>query len=365
MTSLHDILTRLVAAVLFVVIGVGASAAHADDITLHSQVTLSAAGPIKLKQVASLQGEIAEKLGETIVGQLEKSQLSITRQDVRSRLDAAGVNWGRLSLKGFVACQVTLQVASESPAVIVEEASASAAAVANPSQPIRHDSALTLRDRVIETIVRHAGQSKDDLRITFNARDQHMLAQSVLTDRWEIEPTSAAKAGRILLTIRRWQEDRITQTYRIGVDVACRSLAVVALRDIRRGETIASSDVEIQEVYLTELLRTPATDLAAVVGRIARDAFNKGQVIYASEAARPELVKRGDRLVVRCIVGGLVIKINARAMEGGSMDDIIAVANIDSNERLQARVTGTREAILVDHAQASGTQVAVKEHRHD
>ncbi len=368
MTSLHASIIRLFAAAWLVVAMVcGTSAVQANDITLRQQATLPATGPVLLKHIATLNGETAEKLGETVVGQLDKNSLTLSRQDVRGKLDAAGVNWGRLSLRGFVSCQITLQLPKQTAAGVepATDAQASSTVIANPSQPVAHDSALTLRDRVVEAIVRHAGQGREDLRITFHARDTQTLAQSVLVDRWEIEPANAAKVGRVLLTIRRWQEDRVTQTYRIGVDVACRTLAVVAVRDVRRGEVFTAGDVEIQEVYLSELLRTPATDLQAVVGRVANSAVTKGQVVYASEAARPELVKRGDRLVVRCVVGGLVVKISARAIEGGAMDDVITVANVDSNERLRVRIVGTREALLVESSQAAGTQVAGRDARHD
>jgi flagella basal body P-ring formation protein FlgA len=351
-------ISRISAAVtLLAVLLFNVSLTLANDITLRQSVTLPA-GAVLLKDIATLNGEQAQQLGQTVVGQIDKAGLTISMQDVRSKLDAAGVNWARLSLRGFMSCQVSLKtIEAETSASL--EAPATAVAMANPMHAVASDSVMTLRDLILSELARHTGQSRDDLRVTFNPRDTQILAQSVLADRWEVEVASAGRLGRVLLTIRRWQNDRVTQTHRVGVDVARRALAVVAVRDIRRSEVIAAGDVEIQEVFLTDPHRTPATDLQAVIGKAAREPFTKGQMIYASEASKPELIKRGDRLVVRCVVGGLVVKISARAVEGGAMDDIITVANLDSNERFKARVAGTREAMLVDAPETD------KEIRHD
>lgn len=339
---------------------------QAAQITLRSTAHLTQAGPVTLGDIAALEGDAAIALADTPFAQLagDDASLTLTRQEVRKLLDERGVNWGRMSLRGYTRCQVTLKPARKetpgdtSPAT--SPAQAEAVAVANPAVAVAMDSPLTLRDRVMRELVRQSDLPADDLRITFASRDSEALAHVILHERWEIELANASRLGRVLVVARRWEEDRVTRTHRLSADVARRMLAVVAQRDLKRGELLASGDVAIQEVDVTDPHHTPATQLSQVVGQVATQPIGRGQVIHRDDTAKPVLVRRGDQLMVRCLVGGLVIRITARANEAGGLGDVITVTNLDSNERFTARVVGTGQAMLVQPEPAR-SQAAGKE----
>lgn len=347
----------LCAVVMLGVMLLGQVTTHADQIKLNAHVNIQP-GEVKLKDVAELQGESAIALGEMVVGELQGESLTIALADVRSKLNKKGVNWGLLSLRGFMQCQVN----TAKPTQVVDDTASPADGntVANPSVYVASDSMLTVGDRVTATLVKQSGLSKDDLRIGFNARDQAALSMSILKDRWEVEPANAAKLGRVLVTVRQWQGDHIVNTYRLTADVARRALCVVARRDIKRNEIFTADDVEIQEIYLKDDHNTPASDIASVIGKLAKLPVDKGQLVIADQIAKPELIKRGDRLTVRCIVGGMVIKTTARAMESGAMGDDITVSNMESNERFVVRITGKMQAILTPAKVVAPAAAAVK-----
>lgn len=338
--------------VIWAVCHAGVSAVQADQIKLSPRANMPA-GEVKLKDIAELQGPAALALGNIVLGELKGDSLTIAMADVRQKLDEQGVNWGLLSLRGFMKCQVNSSQPTTSlkPAEVVNasveaEADADGNAVANPAVYVASHSMLTVGDRVTALLVERTRLPADELRIHFAARDQPSLALGILKDRWEVEPSNSAKLGRVLVTVRQWQGERIANTYRLTADVTHRALCVVAKRNVQRNEMFTPADLEIQEVYLQDEFAEPARKLTEVIGKVASQPVNKGNLVMADQIARPDLIKRGDRLVVRCIVGGMVIKTTARAMESGAMGDDIIVANLDSNERFTVRITGSKEAIV-------------------
>lgn len=331
--------------VVVCVLALASTAVQADQIKLNARANVKP-GEVKLKDIAELTGTEAQTLGEIVLGKLDGDSLTIALSDVRSKLNEKGVNWGRLSLRGFMQCQVNTTRQTAAPVEVEPAAAAGGNVVANPAVYVASDTILTVGDRVIAQLVTHAGLPKDDLRIVFGARDQDALKLSILKGRWEVEPLNSAKIGRVLVTVRQWEGDRIINTYRLTADISQRALCVVALRDIKRSEIFAAADIEIHEVYLDQQHQSPASDVRNVIGMVAKLPVDKGQLVMVDQIARQELIKRGDRLSVRCIVGGMVIKTMARAMESGAMGDSIVVANMDSNERFTVRITGSKEAIL-------------------
>ena len=58
------------------------------------------------------------------------------------------------------------------------------------------------------------------------------------------------------------------------------------------------------------------------------------------------MIKRGDRVIVRCIVGGIVITLEAEARSDGAIGDDIELKKIGERESFIATVSGSRAAVL-------------------
>jgi flagellar basal body P-ring formation protein FlgA len=111
--------------------------------------------------------------------------------------------------------------------------------------------------------------------------------------------------------------------------------AVIALRAIAPGQLIKSSDVMIE--------RRPKTDVIAVedvLGFAAKRALKPGQVIRAGDVMKQELVVRNDTVTMYYEAPGMVLTIQGKALDSGSMGDVVNVLNVQSKRTLQATVTG-------------------------
>jgi flagella basal body P-ring formation protein FlgA len=154
-----------------------------------------------------------------------------------------------------------------------------------------------------------------DLGITRLTFDQRTRRFEVMLDL----PTGSSRRGVLRLT------GTLVET----------AEAVIALRTIALGQVIKSSDVMIE--------RRPKTDGIAVedvLGFAAKRALKPGQVIRAGDVMKQELVARNDTVTIYYEAPGMVLTIQGKALDSGSMGDVVNVLNVQSKRTLQATVTG-------------------------
>jgi len=346
--ALRRMLALLIAA-LVVACGI---AARADSVRLYDQVGIEA-GEVTLADVAELQGPEARGHGEIELATLMagRQEIEITLDDVESALDKAGVNWGRVSLRGFSVCRVT--GLAPPPDVSIGRGQAVAA---NIETPLGLDAGLTLRARVEQMIADRAGILSSDLRITFSDRDSTRLDRPVLGQSIEIEPTGRNTLGRVPVVIRFYETGRVTQTLSVRAHVQRVLLAVVASGPIDRGQVFTRSDLEVRECRLEDDNVTPLTDPMIAIGQEAAAGMRAGDILFARKVKAPVMVKRGELVTVRCLVGGLVVRTVGKAAEDGSLNDVITVRAERNGGRFFAVVTGRGEAAIT-------TQPAMQDQR--
>jgi flagella basal body P-ring formation protein FlgA len=335
-------------------------AARGDTIRLHAQA--EAPGPqVRLAEVAHLEGPLAKRFADTVVGSFagEATQLQLSMGELRQVLGEHGINWGLVTLRGFANCRVHRTGAGESsPDAPPARTPGDAAAISNVEVEINLDSASTLRGLVVARLAELTGATASDLRVTFSERDEALLQQGALIDRFEIESPASRFVGRVPLTIRRYRGDRVAETLQVAAQVERRALVIVATRSISRGERFSADAVAVREVFLRDDRGEPIRDLKLVVGQIASAQLREGAVLYPSMIETPLMVRRGELVTVRCISGGLVVRTVARAGGDGRLDEVIEVRNETTRQTFAATVTGVREATihLDPAAQSESTQ---------
>ena len=295
---------------------------------------------IQLREIAYLTGDTAQKLGGSVVAELADSQTQtrITLRMVEKHLSAMGVNWGRLNLAGAVNCQVQIGDATSS---MIQTAIAS-----NPNKTITTDDALTVQKHVENYLLQYTGYSDQELVVKFSSADQRQLQVPALLDRFEIQVAGSAKLGRLPLTIRRWRgATRVSQT-RVTAEVSYKTLALVAINNIRRGDQFSPNDLQVQEVELHSDHAKPLRKLSEVVGFIASRSIRKKQTLLVDDIRPALVIRRGQMVTIRAIVGGMVIRTTARAMTDAAMDEMVQLKNERSRESFMARVIGPREAVI-------------------
>jgi len=94
--------------------------------------------------------------------------------------------------------------------------------------------------------------------------------------------------------------------------------------------------------HLAALMCPP--DVAA--GRVAGKRLRAGDVLRGKDVQRETLIERGDRVTVRCLVGGVVISLQAEACEHGAEGQTIEFRKLGERDQFRATVSGRGEAVI-------------------
>jgi flagella basal body P-ring formation protein FlgA len=119
---------------------------------------------------------------------------------------------------------------------------------------------------------------------------------------------------------------------------------VFARAPIARGRIISEDDVEIRraEVSLLDANGPPAA--GSPVGMEALTSFDAGQVIPAHSLGRPLAVRPGDSVRAVSQAGAVRIAVEALALRGGRLGDVIQLETKTARQKLRARITTPGEA---------------------
>lgn len=341
--------TPAFAAIFIAVVLIVCALASADQIRLHDQAATESS-QVLLSDIAELQGASAESLGAIVVadfGDKHRGPYRIKLEDLRRQLTQQHqVNWARLSLTGYLECEVVRLQAQ--PARRMQIADQATPVISNHIQPVTTQTSLTVRDRIIAQLGALADVSRDELEITFPSGDEAQLNQAAWADRWEVQPTTSSTLGRIPLVIRRYNtDDEIVQTIRATADVSHRRNILVIAKKVRRGQLLGPSDVKTQQVNWTQSQNTPLTQAEQAVGLMVSRNLDKGAPLLDRDVQAPVVVKRGENITVRAISGGFVVRMVGRATESGAMGEVIRIQNPVSRKYFHVRITGRSEGVVI------------------
>jgi flagella basal body P-ring formation protein FlgA len=116
--------------------------------------------------------------------------------------------------------------------------------------------------------------------------------------------------------------------------------AVVLTRPVARGDVLRASDVVVERRPKAQLQADTVRDPAAAIGMASQQPLRAGQTIRPTDLTRPLLVKRGEPVMVRYEVPGIVLTARGKAEEDGSLGDTINVQNVQSKRLIQGVITG-------------------------
>jgi flagella basal body P-ring formation protein FlgA len=113
---------------------------------------------------------------------------------------------------------------------------------------------------------------------------------------------------------------------------------------VMRGEIIDEANIVWQSLPETRLPRTTITDMDMIVGMSAKRALAPGAPIAAADVRRPLLVNRGETVTMMLTTPTMQLTAKGRALQNGSIGDIVRISNLQTNTVVDAVVTGPGQA---------------------
>ena len=272
----------------------------------------------------------------------------VTRRDQRELFDQAfHVFWRNPRLlervMGLVLPQLRLARAAEAMEEVSRRlAEALAGADATGANFERSD----IRGAVTQRVVEALGVNPAEVRLLFDHRDSLFLDTAGQGLQFEIQPLGNLTSDRIHLSVRTWKEGRVQETRFVSVRPMIRTDVAVLGVDIPRGREIKGENLLSEQRWLSLSLSESMIAIAQATGRKAARKLRAGQVISRRDLKHPMLIKRGDRVMVQCLVGGLVIRVEAEARSNAAEGEPVELRKLGQRDTFFAIASETGLATL-------------------
>lgn len=221
------------------------------------------------------------------------------------------------------------------------------------------DAEHSVRSLVADMLTHALEESTDALRIAFDGLDPATLAETPTAVRIEIEPIGVLDGDRVEFAVRWWRDGRVERRTNLSAFPEVARIATVATRDLRKGDQPGEEDLEAALCWLRPSERLRALRPGAIGGRSLASGVRAGDPILESHLEKQLLVKRGDRIVVRSIVGSIAISVDAIAQSDGREGESIECVRTGSGNRQKssfvARVTARGEAVMAPSTPAGSS----------
>ncbi|MBX3406121.1 MAG: flagellar basal body P-ring formation protein FlgA [Phycisphaeraceae bacterium] len=321
-------------------------AAHPETtISLRAQARIADVQlPISLSDVADISGDDAAKWGEVVIADSAASRERVTIAEVRSALNRAGVNWGRMTLRGSVC--------------VLDRPAAPAASTQVPARAQREGpryavidvaGAPTIAKAVARRLAAHYSVRPADLQIAFDPADAAMLDAGVAEKHAvEVRPAASPTSSRVPVRATIYDGDRVVAEHRVTADVLVMRDVFVAARTIERRESIAEIDIRAERRWLAPgAARSASPPRESTLGAVARARIKEGDIVAQSDVESPVVVRRGEVVYVHCLSGSVAVQARARAMESGREGEVIAFRLEGADDSFAARIAGPGRAVML------------------
>lgn len=111
---------------------------------------------------------------------------------------------------------------------------------------------------------------------------------------------------------------------------------------ISAGDIIGSSDIEWVDVATRHMVNDTVIDADKLIGKTPARMVEQGIPVRARDVVSPQLVARGDEVLLQFNQGGLQLSVRGKAMQNGAEGEFIRVMNLSSNQSLRGEVTGNK-----------------------
>ena len=337
-------------------------AGFADEIALKGSVRLRDNDDvIRLVDIAELSGSLALRYADTVIADAPQGDdvLELSVREIRRALDEVGVHWGKVQLNGRRVVVRPRYFGADSPPLAMAPTSIDNArrqdtrrstVTDKAADPYEHAAELvdraTLRGSIAAIVARGLGVDHNKLRLAFDRRDTQFLDTSQDEFRFEIQPLGNMHSDRIELQVRAWSAGRIQHRQSVTVRPSIQIDTIVLGRDLSRGSVFHEDDLAVESRWLPPSASARVATLVGAVGRVASGKLRGGSVLSKKDIAREFVIKRGDRVMVRCIVGGIVISLEAESRSDGATGERVELRKLGERDTFFATVTAPHAAVM-------------------
>ena len=115
-------------------------------------------------------------------------------------------------------------------------------------------------------------------------------------------------------------------------------LMPVFARTIVPGDIITEDDINWESFSVRSLNARTVSQQQSLIGQTVRRPINAGKLLLRNDITKPIAVSKGSALTMQLKVGVLELVVGGRALEDGSIGDVIRVENTKSGQAIDAKI---------------------------
>jgi flagella basal body P-ring formation protein FlgA len=112
---------------------------------------------------------------------------------------------------------------------------------------------------------------------------------------------------------------------------------------LRNGDIIGATDIEWIDMVATSVQRDTITREDSLTGMTPQNIVHAGKPIKTTDLERPQIVARGENVILIFAEGPLVLSTKGKALQNGAIGDLVRVTNLNSSKTVDGYVTGSQE----------------------
>lgn len=244
----------------------------------------------------------------------------------------------------FQRWQIAQQIAAAAPGVKVDISGSETCRVMPETERLSGDSIRAAAERELRALfvgsdatIELQGRTSD-LEIPKGANRSEIRAG---LDKREL------RSGSWSVPVGVWVDGSLYQTVRADFSVDLFTQMPVLVRDLKRGELLASDVIETRRVRVPVDLQAEPLPGNALSGAVALRDLPRGSAVTDRDVRRSELVRIGDSIQLEIRKGAITARSTVIAKQDGRMGDKIRVTNSDKSREITAVVVG-RELVAID-----------------
>lgn len=117
---------------------------------------------------------------------------------------------------------------------------------------------------------------------------------------------------------------------------------------LKAGDIIGVRDIDYIEMNERDVRQDMILDAEDIIGMSPRRMTTSGKPMKSLDLEAPQMVARGDTVMMTFKVAGMTLTASGKAMENGVKGDTIRVLNTTSNKTVQGFVTASKEVTIQD-----------------
>jgi flagellar basal body P-ring formation protein FlgA len=203
-----------------------------------------------------------------------------------------------------------------------------------------------LENIVKEKIGNYIGVQSDKFKIKeLKGLEDISIPKGEVTYKLDIRRNMSTN-GRIVGNLNILVDAKLYKKIWIQARLAISSKVAKLIRDIKKGNLITKEDVVFEVSLQNDISRDYISSDEDLFGLIASRNMSKGMILYKGLFTKPNLINRGDNVIIEMDMETLKITATGIAIENGGIGDMIKVTSDSSKKVLKGKITSKGKVVI-------------------